>query len=76
MIRFLVRKALDDKSFSENRRITLSELCSETGISKGTLNRILNEQGCNVGVHCINELCRYFNCQPGDLLTYVEDHKK
>ncbi|WP_419534568.1 helix-turn-helix domain-containing protein [Endozoicomonas sp.] len=73
MIRVMVRKALDDKSFAENRRITLAEVCRDTGISKGTMNRIINEPGCNIGIQCINELCRYFNCQPGDILTYVQE---
>ncbi len=73
MIRILVKQMLDDKNFTESKRTTLAELCTATGISKTTMNKIVNEPGYNVGMSCIDELCRYFSCQPGDFLKYVED---
>lgn len=73
MIRILVKQALDDKNFSEGKRITLAELCEATKISKTTMNRIVNEPGYNVGMHCIDEICRFFQCQPGDLLKYIDE---
>lgn len=75
MIRVMVTQLLDDKRFSEGRRISLSEVCEVTGISKTTLNRIMNEKNYNAGIHSIDVLCKYFQCQPGDLLRYVPDEE-
>lgn len=73
MIRVMVTQLLDDKRFVEGRRIKLSEVSEATGISKTTLNRIMNDPGYNCGLQCIDALCRYFHCEPGDLLRYVEN---
>lgn len=73
MIRIMVAQLLDDKRFSEGRRISLSEVCEATGISKTSLNRIMNEKNYNFGIHSVDALCKYFKCQPGDLLRYVSD---
>ncbi len=32
-----------------------------------------NQPGANIGSEIIDKLCRYFGCQPGDLMMYVED---
>ena len=73
MIRLLVKKLLDDKSFKEKRKITLNQVSEDTGISRATLNRIVNNPGYNTNTDSINALCKYFNCGPGDLIEYVED---
>ena len=43
MIRILLIKLLDEKSFQEKRRITLSEVSEKTGISRATLTRIARD---------------------------------
>ena len=73
MIRLLVKKLLDDKSFKEKRKITLNQVSEDTGISRATLNRIVNNPGYNTNTDAINALCKYFNCAPGELIEYVED---
>ncbi|MBE8233758.1 MAG: helix-turn-helix transcriptional regulator [Endozoicomonadaceae bacterium] len=73
MIRILLIKLLDEKSFREKRRITLSEVSKETGISRATLTRIANVTGNVTNTVSINALCKYFECQPVDLLIYVEE---
>ena len=73
MIRLLVKKLLDDKSFKEKRKITLNQVSEDTGISRATLNRIVNNPGYNTNTDSINALCKYFNCAPGELIEYVED---
>jgi len=32
-----------------------------------------NQPGSNVGGDVVDKLCRYFGCQSGDLMTYLED---
>ena len=53
--------------------ITLSEVSDVTGISRATLTRIANVPGNVTNTDTINALCKYFACQPGELLIYVED---
>ncbi|WP_413734495.1 helix-turn-helix domain-containing protein [Shewanella sp. BJSY2023SW005] len=73
MIRILLIKLLDEKAFKEKRRITLSEVSEKTGISRATLTRIANVPGNVTNTDTINSLCKYFECQPAELLVYVED---
>ncbi|RMH39211.1 MAG: helix-turn-helix domain-containing protein [Gammaproteobacteria bacterium] len=70
MIRVLLKKMLDEKSFREKRRITLNEVSEKTGISRATLTRIANVPGYNTNTDTIDALCKYFECSPGELLEY------
>ncbi len=67
---------LDEKSFKERRRITLSEVSEVTGISRATLNRIANVPGYKTSTDVISALCKFFECSPGDLLQYYPEGVK
>lgn len=71
MIRVLLKQQLDNKTFVERRRITLKEVAEETGISKATLSRIANVPGYNTNTDTIDSLCKYFDCQPAELLEFI-----
>jgi putative transcriptional regulator len=71
MIRILFKQQLDEKSFRDNRRITLIEVAEITGISRPTLTRIANNAGYNTNTDTIDALCDYFECEPGDLLKRI-----
>lgn len=73
MIRFRLAELTADKAFRERRVVSMSEIAQATGIHRATLSKIANQPGVNVGTDLIDKLCRYFGCQPGDLLTYVDD---
>ena len=73
MIRVLLKQMLDEKSFKERRRITLNEVSESTGISRATLTRVANIPGYNTNTDTINGLCKYFECTPCELLTYITD---
>jgi putative transcriptional regulator len=64
---------LDEKSFHERRRITISDVCEATGLSRPTLSRISNVPGYVTSTDTIERLCRYFRCAPGELLVLVDD---
>ena len=68
MIRILFKQLLDEKSFEEGRRITITEVAEVTGISRPTLNRIANTPGYNTNTDTIDALCEYFDCDPSELL--------
>lgn len=71
MIRVKLKQLLDDKVFTERRRITLNEVAEQTGISRASLTRIANNPGYNSNLEAIDALCAYFDCQPCDLLEYI-----
>jgi len=73
VIRVLLKKMLDEKSFREKRRITLNEVSEVTGISRATLTRIANIPGYNTNTDTIDLLCKYFDCEPGELLERHDD---
>lgn len=75
MIRLLVKKLLDDKSFRQKEKITLNQVSEDTGISRATLNRVANTPGYNTNTDTINLLCKYFECTPNELMEYVPDEE-
>lgn len=73
MLRIKLTQLLDDKGFRERKRITLNEVTDVTGISRATLTRIVNVPGYNVSSDTIEELCKFLECTPGELLEIVDD---
>ncbi len=50
MIRFNLKKLIEDKEFHEDRRVTIMEIAEETGISRNTLSKIINQRGYDTSV--------------------------
>lgn len=73
MIRFRLTELIADKAFKERRVVPLTEVAQATGIHRATLSKMANQPGANIGTEIIDKLCRYFGCQPGDLLMFVDD---
>ena len=73
MIRFRLTELIADKAFKERRVVLLTEVAEAAGIHRATLSKVANQPGANIGTDIIDKLCRYFGCQPGDLLVHVDD---
>lgn len=73
MIRFRLAELIADKTFKERRAVSLTEISSATGIHRATLSKIVNQPGVNIGTEIVDKLCKYFGCQPGDLLMYLDE---
>lgn len=71
MIRIKLKQLLDEKAFNERRRITLNDVAEATKVSRPTLTRIANVPGYNTNTDTIDALCKYFECEPGDLLQFL-----
>ncbi|HID61214.1 MAG TPA: helix-turn-helix domain-containing protein [Anaerolineae bacterium] len=48
-------------------------LAAEVGLSKNTLNRLAEGKTDRIDFLTLDKLCRYFQCDVGDLLTYEAD---
>ena len=73
MIRFRLAELIADKAFKERRVVSMSEVAAATGIHRATLSKIANQPGTNISTDLVDKLCRYFECQPGNVLTYIEE---
>ncbi len=57
------------------RKIGLTELSKEVDITMANLSILKNNKAKAVRFSTLNEICRVLNCQPGDILEYVEDEE-
>jgi putative transcriptional regulator len=72
MIRYRLREVMADYQFKTGKRLTFDELAKATGIHRTTLSKIANIRSYNTTTDNIDRLCKYFQCQVGDLMEYVE----
>ena len=73
MIRFRLTELIADKAFKERRVVALTEVAEATGVHRATLSKMANQPGANIGSEIIDKLFRYFGCQPGELMMYIDD---
>lgn len=71
MIRYKLKELIAQKSFVEDRRVTLDEVSEATGISRNTLSRIANTRGYSTTTDAIDKLCDYFSCEISELMERV-----
>ncbi|MBW2185824.1 MAG: helix-turn-helix transcriptional regulator [Deltaproteobacteria bacterium] len=55
------------------KRLKISEFSEETGINRGTITRLYHEQAERVELDVLNKVCRYLDCELGELFEYIPD---
>lgn len=55
------------------RKKGLTELAGEIDITLANLSILKNNKAKAIRLSTLNEICKALDCQPGDLLQYVED---
>jgi putative transcriptional regulator len=55
------------------RKIGLSELADKLGITNANLSILKNNKAKAVRFTTLEAICKALDCQPGDILEYVED---
>lgn len=73
MIRFRLQELLAEKQFRDGRKVTLTELSKATGINRVTLSKMVNHRGYSTVTDNLDSLCKFFECEVGDLAVYVPD---
>ncbi|MFS0857513.1 helix-turn-helix domain-containing protein [Paenibacillus taichungensis] len=58
------------------RKMSLNRLSEIVGITPANLSILKNENGKAIRFTTLNALCKALQCQPGDLLEYIEDHEQ
>lgn len=74
MIRFRIKELLAEKEFREQRKITLGEVSEKTGVNRTSLSKMQSPiMRHSTTTNAIDSLCKYFRCQVGDLMVYIDD---
>ncbi|QFJ55431.1 helix-turn-helix domain-containing protein [Pseudobutyrivibrio xylanivorans] len=56
------------------RKIGLTELAGKVGITLANLSILKNNKAKAVRLETLDAICKALDCQPGDILEYVEDN--
>ena len=57
------------------RRMSLNELSEKVGVTLSNLSILKNEKAKGVRFETLSKICKALECQPGDILEYIEDEK-
>lgn len=55
------------------RKISLNELAQKVGITNANLSILKNNKAKAVRFSTLEAICKELNCQPGDILEFVND---
>lgn len=55
------------------RKIGLMELAEKINITPANLSILKNNKAKAIRLSTLNEICKALDCQPGDIIEYVED---
>lgn len=57
-----------------SRRLKISEVSRDTGISRTTLTKLYYGNGEGIYYDVLEKLCNYFGCDVGDLFSMENNH--
>ena len=57
------------------RKIPAGDLAEKIGITPANLSILKNNKAKAIRFSTLEAICRELNCQPGDILEYIEDAK-
>lgn len=55
------------------RKLKLIDVARDTGINRGTITRLYHETATRVDLEVIEALCRYLDCEVGELFEVREN---
>lgn len=58
------------------RKKGLTELAKEVDITLANLSILKNNKAKAIRLSTLNAICKSLNCQPGDILQYIDDEKE
>jgi DNA-binding Xre family transcriptional regulator len=73
VVRFHLRRRIEEFELKHKRHLTLVELSAATGIVRPTLSLMLAPRPMNTTTNNLAKLCEFFGCGMGDLVEYIPD---
>ena len=58
------------------RKMSVTELSQRVGITMANISVLKNGKAKAIRISTLNSICKALNCQPGDILEYVEDEEE
>lgn len=58
------------------RKMSLTELAEKVGITMANLSILKTEKARAIRFSTLEAICKYLDCQPGDILEYIPDAKR
>ena len=58
------------------RKIGLTDLAGKVGITPANLSILKNNKAKAVRLDTLDAICKVLDCQPGDILEYVDDQEE
>ncbi len=55
------------------RKMSVTELSNQVGITMANISILKNNRAKAIRFDTLNRICEALDCQPGDILEYVED---
>ncbi len=55
------------------RKMSVTELSERVGITMANISILKNQKAKAIRIDTLDKICKALNCQPGDILEYVED---
>lgn len=55
------------------RKLSSGELAEKVGITKANISVLKTGKAKAIRFSTLNEICKVLNCQPGDILEYIEE---
>ncbi len=55
------------------RKLKISDVANKTGINRGTITRLYKETAERVELDVVEKLCRYFECEVGELIEILDE---
>jgi len=52
------------------KKVKIIDVARDTGISRNMISSLYYENAKRIDLESLDALCRYFECQPGDLFEY------
>ena len=62
-----------EKELRDGKRLSYRTISDEAGLSTSTLTAYVSQKVNRYDASTLEAICKYFGCQPGDLLTYTPD---
>ena len=57
------------------RKMKIVDVARATGLHRNTITLLYNETATRIDLDTIDQLCKLFECEVGDLFEYVADAK-
>ena len=57
------------------KRMKVTELAEKVGLTYVNISTLKNERVKAIRMSTLNKICEVLECQPGDILEYVDDKK-